>query len=436
MTSKDPQQLDTGWTFYKQVMNLVDYTSPPEVCFDITTTWVREIKLLPKIDNNDPPISDTSFEWVFISEVTINEIIYNKFARPLSDLVTANGNTNNFNKVTFQLTSWYGKSDGTRTLTRARRLNEILSGFASSCGCIFVSKFFKNTVNPVSGADLSHIMISQKSDCIFTGTPPVESSDPATKAIITFNNLITYLKAMFQVDWYIDTWHENEPSGFAALVIEHINFFRNNLSYPSGNPPVLDNYVDIDLNTIYPICLIGSNVYEYEATLPIREKFSFMEAWNIDFVGAPIEYTDCLTEGGEESYSASEITTDIDPVLLDAEASKEGFVMFHCDDNFEVISEIGEMSGLEIPNAHLSWANLHNNYWIYNRPLGNGSMNNKPTTFYLNRKLKNQKALEFPYCIQDFNPNKLIGTRMGNGEVNTAEYSLKTGNIKIELIYE
>ena len=63
-------------------------------------------------------------------------------------------------------------------------------------------------------------------------------------------------------------------------------------------------------------------------------------------------------------------------------------------------------------------------------------MNGRLTGFAMNKKLKQQVAINFPFCVENFDPNKLITTYMGDGEVSSAEYSFKQGNIKVELIYE
>ena len=274
-------------------------------------------------------------------------------------------------------------------------------------------------------------MIAQKSDCKFESG--AEPTDPATLGIITFEKLMAQLWAMFQVTWVI----ENN-----ILYIEHINFFKNNFSYETNTT------VGIDLTSVYPICLDGTYVFSYDEKLPIRVKFAFMEAWNLDFVGTDIDYSGCLESGDTETISAELITTDIDPTYLDNDASNDGFCLFHCNKTeigitgvylYSVISQVGEMSKISTPNAHLSWANLHLYYWVFNSPINTGVFNGVDITFLPPyKRIKKQKPIQFPFCVENFDEviNNIITTTMGNGEVTSAEYSLKTGNMKIELLYE
>ena len=161
-----------------------------------------------------------------------------------------------------------------------------------------------------------------------------------------------------------------------------------------------------------------------------------MEAWNIDFIGTDLEYDNCVTSGNTDVYGAELFTTDLDFTFIDTDASKEGFVVVHCDPSNIVYREVGKLSGIESNNAHLSWANLQHYYWNQNRPLPTGKMNNQTTNFTMNRKLRKQVHITFPYCLADFDPSYLIRTTQGDGEVESAEYSFKTGQVKVQLIYE
>lgn len=421
----------TTWSFFSQTCVATGILDPPGwTIYDITTIYFREIKFIPlAIDiNHDSastiPKGTSQYDWEYIEAVELeNGIYYNKYGRKVDNLVGVSDFQGEYwpQSISWHLTDYYGKNE-IRTLTRARRLIDILDYFRVQFNCTELkSEFFKNNVNPISWKDLTNLMIEQKSDAKFvTGA---ERTDPARLGIITFRQLMEQLWAMFQVTWTIVD-HK--------LYIEHISFFKWNFNY------VPNTTVGLDLTAYYPICLTGSHSYTWESRLPIREKFSFMEAWNIDFVGTDIEYTNCLTEGDAETYSASLITTDLDPTYLDNDASDDGFVIFHCNADNEVISEEGDISGLTSANAHLSWANLHNYYWRAYRPLQEGYMNGRHTVFSApHRKLIKQVPLEFPFCPQNFDAMlyNLVHTTMGDGDIEKAEYSFKTGNIKIELSY-
>jgi hypothetical protein len=425
------RNINTGWTFYSQKDTNLTGNNSTGWYADIQTTWFREVRLQPNLHPNgldvlpvSPPKGTSNYDWINIGGVRVNGIDYYKWVRCVDNLVLQSTNQilpTSENYITWSLSSYY-EAPSNRVISRAIKLNDVLAFFAQSCDLTFKSEFFTNSDNPISHKDLSNLFIVPKSDCLFSGSPPVEPSDPATRANITFNQLMSNLKAMFQVDWYISTNDE--------FVVEHIKYFRQNLSY-TGNTAI-----GINLKVVYPLCLDGSNVYSYDAQLPLLEKFNFNEAWNIDFIGVDIDYSDCLATGNTDTFSADLITTDLDPEYLDNSASDDTFCMFQCDSNGNVLDEIGILSQLLIPNAHLSWANLQDAYWKINRPLGNALMNNVMTNFILDKKLKNQNEIQFPFCMDNFDPNLLITTDMGDGEVKAAEYSFKTGNIKVQLIYE
>lgn len=415
-----------GWTFLSQrnTYNSIDPVSGT-ILYDITTVWFREVKYVPKavdpLHENIPPQGDSQYSFEFSDEVIIAGNTYNKYVRNVDEIVGVNNYVSQ-NDRSWSLSSYFGMNQ-IRTLTRARKLIEILHHFATALGCTLQSEFFTNNVNPISYFDLSNLMIEQMTDTIFVEGE--EQSDPATSGIITFKRLMDQLYAMFQVLWVIKD---------DVLYIEHVMFFRYNFSY------LPNTEVGIDLTTYYPICLDGTYQYSYDEDIPIRVKYSFLDAWNLDFIGDDIDYSECLDSGKTETIDADLIITDIDPVYIDDMARDgDGFVMFHCDSNNAVISSRGEISNLIIQNAHLSWANLHLYYWTQNSPLPTGRFNGVDINFPSPlRKLRKQRAIEFPFCIENFDSviNNPIRTTMGDGEVLTAEYNFKTGNIKIELIYE
>jgi hypothetical protein len=101
-----------------------------------------------------------------------------------------------------------------------------------------------------------------------------------------------------------------------------------------------------------------------------------------------------------------------------------------------VIDEVGVISGYLLPNGHLSIANLHENYWRYERIAYNGEMNGLQTVFTTIEKFKELEEIRLPLCCTQFDPEKLINTGLGWGEVYEAREILKTGIFVIKLKYE
>lgn len=428
MTTSNVQ--NDGFTYYSQLnTNPVFIELDGVYAFDITTTWFREIKYtayaIDPTHSNPPPQGTSGFPFTYHSTFPIGNPLYHKWVRNVDNLtgpsiLDGDSTVNNPDLISWSLSSYYGLSS-LRTLTRARKLNDILDHFSVELNCAsWSSQFFKDSVNPVSGNDLSNLMIMQKSDAMFVDG--IETSNPATLGVITFKQLMQQLWAMFQVTWLIQD---------SVLYIEHIRFFKENFSYDAIQT------VGLDLTVEYPEALKGTFSYSYDNKVALREKFSFAEAWNWDFVGTDINYVDYISDGETEDYLATLITTDIDPTYLD-NASKEGFVLFHCDSDNRVISTIGQLTQISLPNAHLGWANLHNAYWRHNRQLPIGNMNNEAIGFSApQRKRKKQIPIRFPYCVDEFEPliNMPVRTTMGDGEIMSAEYEIRTGHVTIELAY-
>ena len=423
------------WEFKSNVSSY-PVTSDPYaiVYFSVLTTYARQVFYIDRIgteQSETPGNTGTgcdSYGWVFDSynaETNQDKFIRKVFVSNFQSSTSLENGiyTHNYNG---ELSS--DCYNATNSYTRCRKLNDVIKALIAPYFTDFESIFFKSNINPVSGKDLSNLLISQKSDCIGTTT------DPAIKANTTLKDILLMLQNMFNVYWAID---DN-----GKFRIEHKKYWDNNGSY------TIQNEVDIDLTLVYPTALIGSNEYSFEDNIPIREKFSFMESWRKDFIGVDIDYSECIKAGSTIEYNVPVVTTDISQYLLSAYASKDGFCLFHClsetwnptvyvwwaGSSYKIIEEKGELSNLPYENAHLSWANLHENYWKYGRYLPYGKMNDKQTDFDV-RPLKYQKAISFPYCVSEFNPKKLIKTQIGNGIVKSASFSLKTNFITVELEY-
>jgi len=435
------------WVGWNQILDNAQYTlqqnvykyvyptpgSAFESTFYTTSFYARQVIYVTRLGEDQssaPPNSGDpcdKYAWFFDSYDPITGL--DKFARrmEISNFVASPNMSYPINKgAVISYTGFY-QSDcysETHRYTRCRKLNDVIKALIAPYFTDFESEFLKSKINPISNKDLSNLLISQKSDCIGT------TSDPAIKANITLKGVLTMLQNIFNIFWAID---EN-----GKFRIEHKKYWDNNGSYTVDNN--VDNNVDIDLTLVYPTALIGSNEYSFEDNIPIREKFSFMESWRKDFIGKDIDYSDCIKTGDEIEYSATIITTDIDPSLMLSYASKDGFALFHChsdaddDGAFGIFSEPGTISNMIYENMHLSWANLHEYYWKYGRYLPYGKMNDKQTVFDV-RPLKYQKAISFPYCVSEFNPKKLIKTNLGNGIVRSASFSFKTNFITVELEY-
>jgi hypothetical protein len=302
---------------------------------------------------------------------------------------------------------------------------------ALSPGTTYVSSFFDNSpdiygsdilpigYNYVTGvlSELNELIMFQKSDIFPT-------SDPAKVGKITFNDFMDGLKNTFNIDWFIDINGD--------FRIEHWSYFEN--TYGS----------DLDLTVLDGgKWAFHKNKFSYElGTMPNMERFSFPESYHDDFVGKDIIYNRVATFNRYKD-NVSEVsvpwTTDIIYAYGHKDAiSNDGWILLATktyDDGNRTHGEIGQISGDFMMNGHLSWANLHYNYWRHGRVLINGNMNGSDIIFLSSQRHIKQEEITYPECCGTFDPMAYKVTGLGEGEVREAEYRLIDGSVKTVFFY-
>lgn len=298
-------------------------------------------------------------------------------------------------------------------------------------GVTVSSTFFNQAPNnPVTLAanHLLYLTIAQKSDIIRP-----TSSNQANSAMMSWNELMDILWGMFQVKWnYV-------PGTPDVINVEHINW----AGFTGGT--------GLDLRT--QLMTVATNKYIYlEEQMPKYEKFAFMEADNIDFVGAPISYNSlCVDQNPETNVKetlVNNVTTDLEYIINSPDAiADEGFVILCNDATNHVEVEGGTFFGSYKLNMHLSWANLHHRYFRHNRVLINGYMNEVDTPFWTALKTKKQDCSAIVCPADDYDPADEIITELGfkhfgnntlagnvPAKVQTSTIH-PTGEMKLSLLY-
>ena len=276
----------------------------------------------------------------------------------------------------------------------------------------YESNFFQDDENYVTGTNpnpLKHLVLYQKSDIKTT-------TDPATKGLVSFGELMTLLSDMFNVDWFID-----DDGKFR---IEHYSYFAKT--------------VDVDLTADYTDYVKYKNKYSYDRqNMPSREHFEWMESSGEDFIGLDIVY-DMAATGNKYRDSQKDrvlrVTTDMPYAWGNqGEISNEGWVMLSCGSDYVINNEVGVLSGESQINGHLSWANLHDAYWKHGRVISTGNMNGVATNF--SDWQKTIRQVEITYPDSEFDPNYLKTTFLGDGEVFEAKYRLIDGAVSTVFFY-
>ncbi|MCX6328198.1 MAG: hypothetical protein NTZ85_01605, partial [Bacteroidia bacterium] len=312
----------------------------------------------------------------------------------------------------------------------------------------YYSQFFQSNTNPLlnpaiygTANPLVNMLIAAKSNIIIAPefiSWHVENNlyDPATKAMMTFTDLLEMLKIIFNVEWYIDD--------VGRFRLEHEKYFANHLTYNILITPIPYDLTDSE----YAQYMVGKYAYKFDkGKIPKYERFKWMEAANIDFKGADIWYdSSCVIKDPKENiknWNADKVTTDLLHIRSSPEQiSKDGFVLLVIReiDYGTVIrkwvrKEKGAMTGEYILNGHLSWANLHRNYFTWGRVLEEGYMNNIPVTFDSWEKVKLQNEFKIPLCCEVIDTKRPVKTIMGDGEIVEAKEEVSSGMVEFQLKY-
>lgn len=302
----------------------------------------------------------------------------------------------------------------------------ILSGY-------FANQNFKiyeglSSNNYVTGAPskVNFLTIFQKSD-VKRANALNNASGIGDLGNMTFEKLMDALTEMFNLRWRID--------GTTDFRIEHISWY----SKTGGLNLTSDQYKK---------WVNKSNKWSYDTDdIPQKEVFSFMEAKGSDFVGLPIIYSGaCVSSSSKDNtqdHSVDIFTTDVELCFSNPDSDSKvvddkGFVMMAANydgTNYYVITEQGIL-GASQKNNSLAWAQLHRDYYRYDRPLKTFTMNGQTTTALSIRPTKKQDQLSIPLCCGDtFDPDQYVITQLGAGVVDKAKFNFGTGMLDLDLLF-
>lgn len=276
--------------------------------------------------------------------------------------------------------------------------------------------------NYVTGekSKVDNLILFQKSD-----VKRPDGSGNASISNITLEKLIKDLCNMFNLKWDID-----EDGDF---IIEHVSFFQKGVG--------LDLVGRRDSNLRE-----GMRKYTYDIdNMPRKEVFQMMDDKYSygDFKGVPIIYSNsCVGQGEKEDkdWIVENIMTDVNLALNNSGSdsqivSDDGFVLIACDENNNILSEASIMSGSNLNNP-LSWAHLHYDYWRYERVFNRFSMNNVQTDALSVVPTKKQVKINVSLCCGEvFDPEELVNTELGEGQVSEALFDLHQELLTLTLLY-
>lgn len=316
----------------------------------------------------------------------------------------------------------------------ADAFNYLLEG----SGLTFYSQLLAPGTNPVTGQPnkYSNMFLSHRG--FLKGT---QSED--TKGEVSLDELINDICELLNCRWYIDPVNE-------YLVIEHVNFFLYGFTYLEGSPAI---YADLTDTTKYKLkeqIIFDINGdptdknFKYGKNLQKKEIFKINDTYDYDNY---ITYSSHFAKSSDElTHNISLISTDFMFVIKAVDKSSDDqFCLISCSDDGNIIHRRDTYmhhrltQKINYPNGDLIMYNILTDLWRYDRIFKSGSLNLEPRslTFFTAKKNKIQKDLRFPRIeVGPFDPQKLIKTNIGDGEVQEFEIETDSDYINVTLIYD
>jgi hypothetical protein len=184
--------------------------------------------------------------------------------------------------------------------------------------------------------------------------------------------------------------------------------------------------------------------------MPENEIFEMMEQGYPDFVGMPITYKGaCKTTGKTDKILTEVFSTDMSFVMDggikdedgqdNGKISDNGFMLIATEkvgDDYIIMREQGVLSPTPTMNNVLAWAQLHRDYWKWDRPQITGYMNGVYTNFHTAKPVKLGRKVTVPFCCGNtLRLTDYVKTIMGDGIVNKAVYSIHEETLELEVLY-
>ena len=300
------------------------------------------------------------------------------------------------------------------TFSNGMKLGNVINCLLKECDLELKSNFFgwngdgifpDNTAYECAQRDLQCLAVFDWSDIV------LDRSTLATKAEITLEKLLECLSNAFQVKWKI-------IDGFFCL--EHCSFYESEIG--------------LDLTTGKKAdCIHGYNRYSFvDGAFPKREVFNWANSGSDYFDGNDIVYADNCSKDDEKEYNVECFNVDLDYGVQNfGETELENFYLVS-------LLESNGIYYINDGNKPLSWTNIHECYYCFNRPQFQGTVNGELKCFESAQRLRQQVPFDVPLnCneIKDFDPKKLVKTQLGSGEIASFELSTRNCFANITVVH-
>lgn len=272
---------------------------------------------------------------------------------------------------------------------------------------------------PTAEAGFDAIMVWQTSDIV----RPYATAQ-ATDLKLSLKGLLEEMRKVFNTSWAMEG---------SIFRIEHVSYFDNEEGEDFTADPYL-TYID------------KKNRYMYESlAMPVKEVFGWAFQVSPFFNGLPILYPFSCASGEkkEDNFTAAMTSADLAYIhRVGDEAPLSGLffgAMLESGGTYYFARE-ADGGGSIRNNGHLAFTKLHPNYWLWDRPQSQGQMNGADTVFETRVRLKKQEEISVPvtceFLFDTFDPNNLIKTQIGWGQVKSWSYSAKKCLLTLQLMQQ
>ena len=290
------------------------------------------------------------------------------------------------------------------------------------------SQFLYGTTNPVkAGVQIGTLFITQKTN-LLRG----EYSQPAMNAPITLGMVLTMLKNVYGLYWFIDE---------GKLRIEHISFFKNGGTYNGVRAVGADLTKMVNTRNGRKWSYLTSEWQYSKSEMAGRYEYAWMDEATDVFRGKPIEVVGTFVERGKiEEVNISGFNADIDYIMLSpSDVSEDGFALM------AAVNSGGEMTlpmvnismgGQQhvVQNGFLAMARLQPNYLTYDMPSWSLNVNGENATAD-GIMLGRTQQVRVPCGRGDLDIQKMIRTGIGDGVVQKMTMTLLSRSAKVTLGY-
>lgn len=263
-----------------------------------------------------------------------------------------------------------------------------------------------------------------------------EYDEPVKKAETTMKEIMDMLAKCFQCYWYIDN---------GKLKIEHIFYFKNNMSYSATQTVSLDLTTLIDQFNGKTVSLFQTEVEYDKSDLNKRYEFGWMDDATEIFDGVTIDVNSNYVQADKtEDITPDNFSSDIDYMLYNPDNfSEDGFALL-CATlqgteytlpivSVSLLDEEGRQYGATVQNWYAAWSYLVNMY-RYNLPAQSIRVNTlgNMTAIDIIRSMKH--SVQFA-SEKDPDTMEIVKTEIGNGIIDEMSINLDTRIVDMDLIY-